>query len=168
MNEGWRKLIEWWRPRLIPMILVLLAFSLGGFALYYFGVVPRDFMNVALAVFVILAVGVFLDSFLQSFIDFGKVSDKVSKMSKWKARLIFIAVSLGYMLGLFALAFLVACFFRVEPFVLYPLCIGIESPPMAKLLKAFKIEKKFLLSLTLFIMLILTLSVLILSIFSKS
>jgi hypothetical protein len=163
MNEWWRKLVEWWRPRAVPMALLFLAFVLGGFALYYLGVVPSDFLNFALAVSVGIAVGIFLDSLLQSLIDYGKLAEKASRMGRWKARLMFVAIEFGYGMGLYALAFLLASFFRVAPYALFPLFIGVGSPPMVMLLRAFKIEKSFLLGLSLLVLLVLTLYVLALN-----
>jgi hypothetical protein len=168
MNEGWKKLIEWWKSRLVPMTIILLGLLLIVFALSYFRVVPSDFFDAALGVSVGIAVGIFLYSFLYSFIDYDKVSDKVSKMGKWKARLIFVAILFGYGLGVFALALLLAYFFRVEPFVLYTLCIMMGIPSTDLLFRAFKIDKKFLLGLTLFVLFILILFVLFLNVFFRS
>jgi hypothetical protein len=163
MNEGVRKLIEWWKPRAILLALFFLVFMLGGFSLYYFGVVSSDFLNFAWAVSIGIAVGIFLDSLLQSLIDYGKLAEKASSMGRWKARLMFVVILFGYGMTLYALAFLLACFFRVAPYALFPLFIGVGSPPMSMLLKAFKIEKSFLLGLTLLVLLILTLYVLALN-----
>jgi F0F1-type ATP synthase membrane subunit c/vacuolar-type H+-ATPase subunit K len=162
MNEWWRKLVEWWRPRAVPMALLFLAFVLGGFSLYYLGVVSSDFLNFALAVSVSIAVGIFLDSLLQSFI-VDKVAEKASRMGRWKARLMFVAILFGYGMGLYALAFLLACFFRIAPYALFPLFIGVGVPSMAMLLRAFKIEKSFLLGLSLLVILVLTLYLLALN-----
>ncbi|MCC6004614.1 MAG: hypothetical protein LM590_09760 [Thermofilum sp.] len=163
MNEGLRKLIEWWKPRAIIMALFLLVFMLGGFSLYYLGVVSSDFLNFALAVSVGIAVGIFLDSLLQSLIDYSKLAEKASRMGRWKARLMFVAILFGYGMVLYALAFLLACFLRVAPYALFPLFIGVGVPSMTMLLRAFKIEKSFLLGLTLLVLLVLTLYVLALN-----
>lgn len=122
------------------------------------------FFDATLGVSVGIAVGIFLYSFLYSFIDY----DKVSKMGKWKARLIFVAILFGYGLGVFALALLLAYFFRVEPFVLYTSCIMMGIPSTDLLFRAFKIDKKFLLGLTLFVLFILILFVLFLNVFFRS